>query len=963
VVNASAALTNVRRYFLPWTRSLLGQAVEFLSQSWSAADPLNLSSDLVIVPTRQSGRRLREALAVHAAKRGSAVFPPRVIVPDGLLSLLSNVSDAASRTASLLEWTRLLQSLDLAEFQEVFPVEPPSRDFRWALQLAQQFTRLQHTLAESGLGLKDVISRVGDDFPEAERWLQIAALEERHHRMLADSGLTDRHSVRIAAARNADLSAITRHLPSIQRIVLLSVPDPQPLVVEALECLSFFLPIDVVVYAPHTDEAQFDSWGRPNSSAWSKRLIEVPNFEQHVHLCKDPNTQARRVVEVVEKYPSRDGRVAVGVADADLLPFLERSFRGTGVDVYNPEGLRRGGDALYQLIVAFSDLKKHDSFAAIERLARCPDVLIYLQRKLGAGFAPAAFLRNLDRIRTRQLPQTLGDAVRHALRDTALGSLLELRELLMQSSSPNNVSAALQQIFEGRSFSPDHADEEGVIDSAKAWAEVMSEVVDAISAGFKCEDEELIELSLVLYAESIRYLEKPPGAIELQGWLELLWEDSPHVLVAGFNDGRVPEAIVADPFLPESLRARLGLKTNGARFARDAYLLCALTQSRAAQGRVDLFVGKNSSAGDPLRPSRLLLQCSNDELPRRVGHLFSEPPAEPPQPPWTRAWKLQPRTSAVPAQVAVTGFRSWLNCPFRFYLGRVLRMEPVDAAKTEMDVLDFGTLCHHSLEGLASETHLKQSADSAVIREFLLERLDAEARRRFGTNPALPLIVQLESARQRLSRAAEVHAAGRAEGWVIEGVEQPFEIAVGGLRVIGKIDRIDRNERTGDLRILDYKTSDRPVEPWEAHVRSIRRGETPAPFTNVIVNGREYVWADLQLPLYERAIAGGSVEDLRNTSSPGEKRSEHRVWCGYFNLPKAASETGIRIWEDYTPDLARSAWQCAESVARAIAAEEFWPPNENVRPEYDAFAPLFHHGIADSVVWTQSRAAQLSLGL
>ena len=32
----------------------------------------------------------------------------------------------------------------------------------------------------------------------------------------------------------------------------------------------------------------------------------------------------------------------------------------------------------------------------------------------------------------------------------------------------------------------------------------------------------------------------------------------------------VPEAVVGDAFVPESLREKLGLKTNGERFARDA---------------------------------------------------------------------------------------------------------------------------------------------------------------------------------------------------------------------------------------------------------------------------------------------------------------------------------------------------------------------------------------------------------
>ena len=74
----------------------------------------------------------------------------------------------------------------------------------------------------------------------------------------------------------------------------------------------------------------------------------------------------------------------------------------------------------------------------------------------------------------------------------------------------------------------------------------------------------------------------------------------------------------------------------------------------------------------------------------------------------------------------------------------------------------------------------------------------------------------------------------RNEGWVIHKTESNFaeEIFVDGtpITITGRIDRIDRNESTGEWVILDYKTN--TDDPIEAHRRS---------------NGG---WKDLQLPLY-----------------------------------------------------------------------------------------------------------------
>ncbi|MDI1320450.1 MAG: hypothetical protein PSW75_09715, partial [bacterium] len=69
-----AAPANLRRIFLPWDRPLPAQAAAWLARDWAGPGPLDLGGWLVIVPTRQSGRRLREALAEHAATRGSAVL-------------------------------------------------------------------------------------------------------------------------------------------------------------------------------------------------------------------------------------------------------------------------------------------------------------------------------------------------------------------------------------------------------------------------------------------------------------------------------------------------------------------------------------------------------------------------------------------------------------------------------------------------------------------------------------------------------------------------------------------------------------------------------------------------------------------------------------------------------------------------------------------------------------------------
>lgn len=914
---------------------MLPQAVNWLAADWNGDGPLDLSRLLIVVPTRQSGRRLREALAGHAATKRQAVFPPRVVAPETLVTLGIRAGvPLASRLESLLAWAEVFRSIDLEEFRDVFPVDPPARNFSWALRLAQEFTRLQATLGEAGLRLGEVTAKAGGGFPEAVRWGQLGELERRHTAQLGRLGRRETQSEKIAVACQPP------PLPGVAKIILLATPDPLPLALTLLGAQARVLPVEVLVFAPVEEAERFDGWGRPAPASWSQRELVLRNFERCVHLCMDPGEQARRVAEAAQRYAEPEGVFGAGVADPEVLPLLENELHRRDIAVFNPEGSVFRDDGLYQLLAALSELAREPSFAALATLAQCPDFFAYLRARLGGDFSTARWLAGLDELRSRHLPADLDAARRHApglKKYPELVPALEVVASLLRRFSgetfAEDASAGLREIFSVRRLDLAREFDAEFEAAAAAWTDVLRECRDAAKAFPAVAPAEWWEIALRLFGDSPRPEEKKSGALELQGWLELLWEDAPHLAVAGLNDGRVPDAVVGDPFLPESLRQRLGLKTNAARFARDAYVLQALAACRATSGRLDLLLGKTSTVGDPLRPSRLLLRCADPSLADRVAFLFREPERVGANFSWTRAWRLTPPRVAPPTRVAVTALRTYLQCPFRFYLRHVLRMEPIDPSKDELDALDFGTLCHAALEKMG-DPMWRDCTDPVALRDALLLEFDRRVRERYGENLTLPLVVQLESARQRLAKAAEVQAREREEGWVVQQVERKFSLEIAGLAISGKIDRIDRHLETGAVRLIDYKTSDTAVPPAEAHWRALRPGEIVPEWARFDLGNRPRVWADLQLPLYRQALAaefpGGMV-------------------CGYFVLPKAVGETGLVWWEDDTREVQEAAARCATGACAAIGAGEFWPPNEAVRAQYDDFAPLFHHGVADSI--------------
>jgi ATP-dependent helicase/nuclease subunit B len=723
-----------RRHFITWDRPLLPQAVAWLARDWHPGrGPLDLSDTLAIVPTRQSGRRLREALAELAAGQGHAVFPPVVLLPEELAQPSAAPGSNASRLESQLAWAGVLREIDLDEFREVFPLDPPARTFSWAARLAKQFQQLQKTLAENSLRFADVPRRGGADTPEAARWAQLAQLEALYDVALGQRGWRDPQSARISAARDP---AVPR---GVRRIVLLATPDPLPIAIDVLESHSRRMPVEVVIFAPPRLAELFDAWGRPRSEAWAERPLVLEDFEERVRLCADPSDQAARAVAAVKAYGQPEGRLALGLADPEVAPALENRLREAGFAPFNPEGRPRRRDGFFALLSALAAVVREPDFDAVATLARCPDFLAWLEARVDDRmFSAASALLALDELHGRHLPATLAAARLAAAESNrseiqAAGPLLaavaQLRAVLTQDVFPANAAAALATLFGARSISS----EDPVAESAAAWMDILR-AGRAASNFSGLTAAEWWELAVDAFAEQSSTDDRPAGAVELLGWLELLWEDAPHLLVAGCNDGCVPDAVVGDAFLPESLRARLGLKTNSGRFARDAYLLSALDACRTQAGRLDLLVGKASQAGDPLRPSRLLLRCADSELPRRIAFLFHAVAVERPSPPWQRAWPLVPPVDAVISALSVTAFADYLQCPFRFYLRHGLGMESVDPEKTELDAMDFGTLVHAALEQLGREEKLRDCTDPRLLGNFCRRR--STRRPAGGTEPS-----------------------------------------------------------------------------------------------------------------------------------------------------------------------------------------------------------------------------------
>jgi len=925
----------IARHFLDWDLPVTQRVREFLLPD-APSGTVDLSDTITVVPTRHAGRQLSEALVRHCGDHGAALLSSRIVTPSFFLQAADPI--AAGGLVVKATWSRLLAGIRPDDYRGLFPGEAPVDDFEWASQAGDMIERLRHTLADGAYRIADVIEHCGDELQEPERWQDLARLELAYIEAIEDLGIKDPVACRIDAAGNRELP------PEVSRIVLAAVPDPSLLVVRALERLGERLDVEILVHAPASLSKRFDTWGRPVADAWAKAQLPIANSD--IRVAGSPSEQSRAVVDLVEDAADRfaPDRVGLGVPDAAVTTFLEADLASAGLQAFDPADRLVRDHPVYGLLDALGGLLIDDTYPGFSRLLRHPDLLECLARD-GPDTSPRRLLEELDAFQNEYLPLDFGDVRRQlATGDSypALGSAVRFVHAHVDALGTTNVEGALRSflkdVYAHRQLDPQEpADSEFESVAARTDA-VLRELASIPFDTLGLDPPQALRLVLRRLAEESYHRVREESVLDLEGWLELPWNDAPFLIVSGMNEGIVPDGRISDVFLPDSLRKALRLRDDAQRLARDAYLLHSMVQSRRENGRVAFVVGKVTNAGDPLKPSRLLFRCPDTELPDRAALLFGPSKSRRPNTPATISFPLDsslpddvPVTAGTFDRLSVTAFRDYLACPYRFYLSRVLRMQSMNDDKPGMDALDFGNLVHEALHQMA-ESEAWRSDSEGELRAFLATVADRWVARHFGDARPLPITVALESAKQRLGAAARVQVELTREGWQIEATEQSLEAPLNGVTVIGKIDRVDRHRDTGAIRIIDYKTSDRATDPEAAHLASVPADT--APYAQVRLGKKLRRWYDLQLPLYRH---------LLSEHDPGAKSAT----VGYFNLPKAVSDTALSMWTDLADATFASAVDCAGEIVDRVRAGTFWPPSNNVR--YDDFENLFFGPVEECV--------------
>ncbi len=805
------------REFLAPDRKLVEEVADWLLGErgyegrirYEAGNVPSLAHILLIVPTAQSGRNLRLVLAKKAAAKGwGGILPPKVQMADLLLQPKGKrVATEAEELAVLAD---ILDHTDVTEFAALFPRPPEKKSLDWALDAARTILGIYPVLGEKGLLMREV-----EAAEDVERWKDLARLEEQFLGVFAARDIVPRCQARRLAAQAGCVE------PNIDEIVLPAALDIQGVFADCLTHSS--CKVTLLIQADPKYDAQFDEWGHPLAG------FAAPLSPSAVKSAPTPVAEADDIATYFAAIPKTEALPALVVCDAALHPALEGAFQNKFAEdelvLRNPSRESLAHSALGRLLIELLQLADRGDYETFSAFIRSGDVARWAAATLGLSTAQiAAAVGCLDKVQNSHLPRSIEEVVEGLKNDKPsdtdseeyknYSNLLQLTERIEKEIKKGLLKpdGFLSKIFSSLILDEKNPSDRELVAAAEAVRDLRK----------MCESElippHLRRPLFLRLLKNASYMQEPTAANVLvaNGWLEAAWCPEEEIVFAGFNEGCVPGDVVGHAFIPDSLRQSLGLTTNASRTLRDKCIFAQVLRCRPA-GAVTCYLHQLGADTSVIKPSRLIFPCVTDaQLPKLARRLYavSQSSTNRPAKSLPEAWRLAlpfpPKGMVYRERISPSAIDGYLRCPFEFYLKEVFG-EPVDDQYRELDARDFGTLCHNALEAFAKSS-VKDSTDAKEIAAFLRGAVDCILAS-FGSS--LPAIIELqgEAAKARLEAFAREQAAWRAEGWRIVYAEQNLVAAFKECptRIRGRVDRIDQNEKTGQIAIIDYKTRKRDM--------------------------------------------------------------------------------------------------------------------------------------------------------
>ena len=924
--------------FLGWNRSFLPAVLEYLRSSDLDADAGDMSSVILVTPGREAGRRLQDLFA-EPENVDSTPTPdslPRFITQGELgtelyeptLVQANSIQETVARVASMAEHEDLVRT--------VIPPYNANSDVASRVRLAGDLNQLESDLAGADITCEAASKISADKFDveDERRWHALADLNRAQGATLARAGLCAKHTSGCEGWSPADIRK--------KVFVLVACVDLNKATQRKLRETD--AQIVVLIWAPEGCASDFNDVGCLVPELWHDRTVPLGTS---VAFADTPNDQAARIAQQIKKLPiEHRHQVTVSLPDESIGATIARVLEADGIPVRRTSGRDIRTTAPVLMLRAVADVLDAPTPQSMGVLLRQPDVLNLISGDLLD--APHTSISHLDSFTEHHLPTTLDlswdvlqcsaedrlsdptltgseqGAAREDLRDvkqlaSVIPEINELVRLFQGEGSVNRVcplydwaesiAQLLTDVYGGRTFATTDPGDVYLARTIKTIGTHLQHIDELRSFDFvkiNVTGSEAIRFLLAVLVDSAVAEEFTGNEVDVTGWLDAPLNDAPFMIVAGVNEGYLPESYAGDALLPNRMRTALGLPDSASRYARDAYYLTAMHHAR--QGRLSVISGRFTDEGDPLRPSRLLFACDDEILLERALSFYSasQPDSSQASLPHGSDYPIAriplPEATKVDV-VSVSNFKDYIACPYRFYLKNILRLEHTEEPGNEISARLFGTMAHLLMSRFAV-SDVRETTDHAAINDFLTNGLRTIFRDQLGASLTSTLQYQRQQLERRLEKFSIAQAEWVAAGWRIKHVEQEFEMmSKQGIKIEGRIDRVDENIETGRYCVQDYKFGDTFKDPVAAHW-----------------DKKTGTWIDLQLPLYRELVVQSGID-------------ASKIDVGYISIPADLSKIKFQTapWTAVDYDDANATM---DSILTSITMGVFWPPKSRSGVRY-----------------------------
>jgi RecB family exonuclease len=257
------------------------------------------------------------------------------------------------------------------------------------------------------------------------------------------------------------------------------------------------------------------------------------------------------------------------------------------------------------------------------------------------------------------------------------------------------------------------------------------------------------------------------------------------------------------------------------------------------------------------------------------------------------------------ARFSASQLNTYAECPRKWFYRYVCAAVEDKGSSASF----YGTAFHAALEELHGEYPQPKPDDAAIVEKKLIAYVNAafdRFRNRFET--AVEFELQVRRARRTARKYVQwLMAEARRAPFTVIGCELPAELQLEGFDFIGYIDRLDRDDATGAVAVMDYKTGSIAASAYE-YREKVR------------------TFSDFQLPFYywARTEAGDRVTRLALIPLKDARADVQPISLEVVPVPrdaaKSASPSGVIPIGDLERARTRMVELCREITSGTITA-------------------------------------------